>query len=72
MGKNKKTKLDEYHYHEAVDRAYCVVDMASIVSEHPVYKKEKEFRKKWDEGIAKLYDAYQIVGGIRHEKFKDS
>ena len=55
-----KTKLDNYHYHEALDRCYSALTIVeSLLLEHPVVKKHKKLKKYLVSAIDNLGDAYQ-------------
>jgi hypothetical protein len=67
-----KDKLDEFHYHEALDRIHvimCTIDEHLI--QHPVCKLEKKVASKVDKALTLLFEAYQEVGEISHNRFKD-
>jgi len=64
-----RTKLDSFHYHEALDRTAMICDMIdTFLIQHPVAKAEKEFAEKLEEANMKLYEAYQVMGSICHNK----
>lgn len=66
-----RTKLDSFHYHEALDRTAMICDMIdTFLIQHPVAKAEKEFAEKLEEANMKLYEAYQVMGSICHNKEK--
>lgn len=72
MGKSIKKLLDEFHYHEAMDRTAMIVDIIdTYLVQHPVFKAEKEYSKKVEEAGMILADAYQIIGSISHDRFND-
>lgn len=65
-----KPELDEFHYHEILDRIHvvnCIID--SHLHQHPVAKLEKEISELIEEAQMKLMEAYQTIGKIRYEKF---
>jgi len=56
-------KPDKYHYHEALDRTYCISTQVEIfLSEHPVILKHKKLKSELDEIQARLADLYQSIG----------
>ena len=64
----KKTKkktvpaLDEFHYHEALDRTSMVCDILDQqVSEHPVFEKHPDLKKEIDKAIDALYTVYSKI-----------
>ena len=63
-------KLDQFYYHEAIDRLYL---MQCLVSEaldtHPVIKKHKELRKLVAESEDSLIRAYQLASNISCKKY---
>ena len=66
----KKSKLDEFHYHEACDRTYLILDMIdSMLINHPVYYKNKKLRKKLKKTQDILWQLYQKIGNIEYFKF---
>lgn len=71
---NKKVKkhLDEFHYHEALDRIHIIMMMCdSHLMQHPVVKIESEIKQSVDAAIQNLWEAYQIVGQISSKRFKN-
>lgn len=68
MPKNKKKKLDKFHFHEAADRTAMITDMFySNVELHPVVKKNPVLREK-AENLTK--EIYQFVNDITIEEHK--
>ena len=60
-------KLDKYHYHEALDRSYCVMDiMQSMLLDHPVLtsKKHKKWKKKLLKAQMLVSEVYQEIGAV--------
>ena len=71
MGR-KRNKLDRFHYHEALDRAFMVGNIASeYLFEHPVVQKHKELKKKVEKATELLAEVYQIIGGLDLKLFPD-
>lgn len=68
MSKGKKKKignLDEFYYHEALDRSYIVTDMVDkYLFEHPVVQKHKELKKRIKKAVKLLVESYQLIGGL--------
>lgn len=59
-------KLDEFHYHEMLDRLSVVISIVdSALVQHPVAKLDKNIQQLIDEANEKLSEAYQLAGGIR-------
>jgi hypothetical protein len=66
----KKHKLDQFHYHEAVERAYIVGYMGELfLIGHPVCKKHKKIRKKVRKALQLLAEVYQEIGYLEFKKF---
>lgn len=64
-----RKKLDAFHYHEALDRSAMIGEMIdTFLIQHPVSKAEKQFAEKLEEASIKLFEAYQIIGSICHNK----
>jgi len=69
MAKDLKKMLDEFHYHEALDRAHIICEnIDDHLLQHPVCKLDKEISIKVEEALNTLYEAYQIIGS---RKIKD-
>lgn len=57
-------KLNEFHYHEALDRTYCVIETIDrILLEHAVFE-HKELESKVRKAIEQLSDVYLMIGDI--------
>ena len=70
MGKDK-VEINDGHYHEMMDRLYVQMDILDqYLLKHPVGEKHKEVRKPIVKAIVALLNAYQIAGGIAHEKIE--
>lgn len=55
--------LDEFHYHEMLDRLHVITSMIDHhLQQHPVAKIETEIKKLINEAQDKLWEAYQITG----------
>lgn len=68
--KKKKNKLDEFHYHEALDRTYLIGSMVNdTLTTHPVYKKHKKLKKKINKVEDLLAELYQEMGDLEHTLF---
>jgi hypothetical protein len=65
-------KLDQFYYHEALDRAYIVANMIEdVLVKHPVIKKHKELRKRIKQAQRLILEAYQLVGGLDLKLFPE-
>ena len=67
---SKKYKLDEYHYHEALDRTNmigCIID--EYIRMHPVIRKHKKLKRRAKKAERLLAEVYQLIGGISYKKF---
>jgi hypothetical protein len=63
-----KTTLDTYHYHEAMDRAYMLAEIASnILEEHPVVTKHVGLQMKFNSVIDAINEMYQTAAQLAHE-----
>lgn len=66
-----KPKLDEYHYHEILDRLVIVMNMVDdVLIQHPVLKLDKEPSNLVEEAQNLLAQAYQLVGETRFKMHK--
>ena len=60
-----KTKLDKFHYHEALDRAYIVNDIVNEhLLDHPVISTHKPLKKKVKKAVRLLAEVYQEIGNL--------
>jgi hypothetical protein len=72
MSKKIKELLDEFHYHEVIDRTYIIAEIIDQhLVQHPVFKAEKEFAEKVEQATMLLAEAYQIIGSISCDRFKN-
>lgn len=63
--KKKEVQLNEFSYHEAIDRCYIITtQIETILLEHPVIQKHKKIKKNVNEAIILLTDAYQMIGNL--------
>jgi hypothetical protein len=75
MSKKKKKigNLDEFYYHEALDRSYIVANMIDdILIMHPVIKKHKKLKKRINKAQQLIIEAYQLIGGLEIDLFPNS
>lgn len=59
-----KIELDDYHYHELLDRLHvimCTIDNHLI--QHPVCKIETDVKDHVSNAVDQLFIAYQLIGG---------
>jgi len=71
MSKKKKIKLDEFHYHEALDRTHmllCMVDEHLL--EHPVVQNHKQLKIRVEIVGEILAEIYERVGALDFKKFE--
>lgn len=67
-----KKKLDEFHYHEALDRSYLIADMIeSALVEHPVIRKHRNLKAKIVKAQELIVEVYQEIGGLSITEFPD-
>lgn len=68
---NKKEKLDKFHYHEATDRLYLIIDIGNThLLEHSVIKKHKKAKKNVKKALELLAETYQLVGNLKLKEKK--
>jgi hypothetical protein len=71
MGR-KKVILDEFHYHEALDRSYIVAELLeTALIEHVVINKHKNLKKKLQKAQELIIEVYQEIGGLSITEFPD-
>ena len=71
MAKSKKIgiELDDFHYHEALDRLHVIMDtIDNHLIQHSVLKAETKVKDLVDEANTKLWEAYQLIGSITTEE----
>lgn len=67
--KNIGIELDDFHYHEALDRLHVIMDtIDNHLIQHPVLKAETKVKDLVDEANTKLWEAYQLIGSITTEE----
>ena len=67
--KEGKVEINDGHYHEMMDRLYVQMDILDqYLLKHPIGEKHKEISKPIIKAIVALVQAYQITGGIAHDK----
>ena len=58
-------ELDDFHYHEVMDRLSVIMDnIDRQLMQHPVLKLETEIKNQVDEGLTILWQAYNKVAQI--------
>jgi hypothetical protein len=58
--KNKNLILDQFHYHEAIERIYLLGNIGEMfIDGHPVFKKHKKIKKKIKKALKIIADIYQ-------------
>jgi len=61
----EKETLDEFHYHEAIDRSYLIAEMIeTILLTHPVIQKHRDLKKRVANAQQLIYNVYQLIGGL--------
>jgi len=59
----QKPELDQFHYHEMLDRLHVTMSMIDgHLQQHPVAKIETEVKDLISQAQDKLWEAYQITG----------
>jgi hypothetical protein len=62
---NKKNKLDEFHYHEVLDRTYMINEIIeNFLINHLVIKKHKKIKNDIEKAQDILYGVYQEIGKL--------
>ena len=62
----KKIQLDQFHYHEALDRIFLVGQILSdFVVDHPAVKQNPEVKALVESAAQGLADAYQKIGALK-------
>jgi|GEM_PF-1443264 len=65
MINNRKNKLDEFHYHEVLDRTYMINEIIeNFLINHPVVKKHKKIETDIENAQDILYEVYQEIGKL--------
>ena len=60
---NNKPELDEYHYHEILDRLNMVMEIIDThLQQHPVAKLDNNVSKNISIAVDNLWNAYQTIG----------
>ena len=68
MKMEKPIKLDEFYYHEALDRAHIVHEhFCEHVESHPVIQQEEELKLAARKLSAELYKFYCVVSKYRKD-----
>lgn len=69
----KKIELDEFHYHEALDRTFVFAQMLyDFLSEHPVVLEHPNVKKLVNKACETLGQAYQLIGELAYKRNKKS
>jgi len=64
-----KVEINDGHYLEMMDRLYVQTDILDqYLLKHPIGEKHKEISKPIIKAIVSLVQAYQITGGLAHDK----
>ena len=65
-----RKKLDEFHYHEALDRANSInIMIEELLTFHPVIKKHKDIQKELDKATRSITEVYCMVSKESDEIF---
>jgi len=68
--KKDKLVLDQFHYHEATERAYIFGGMVNEhLITHPVIKKHKKLKKMAKKVGQLLANIYQLASNLEFTKF---
>ena len=72
MGRKKKVVLDEFHYHEALDRSYVVAEiLENTLIEHIVIQENKQLKEKLEKAQELIIEVYQEIGSMQIRLFTD-
>jgi len=65
-------KIDEFHYHEYIDRCYCINNIiyAQLI-EHPVTEKHENLCEIIKQAMNNIVNAYQLAVGYQRSFLKD-
>jgi len=70
MSKKKKIVLDEYHYHEALDRTDMLLRIIEDhLREHPVVQKHKQLKIRVEIAEEILAEVHQHIGNLDYKIF---
>jgi hypothetical protein len=67
--KKAESALDQFYYHEAVDRTYMAGDIVERMLDHPVFEKHKKLDNKVKKALDILAEVYQELGRMEFEMF---
>ncbi len=69
--KEEKVEINDGHYHEMMDRLHVQMEtLDQHLLKHPIGQQHKEVNKLLIKAIITLLQAYQITGGLAHDKIK--
>ncbi len=69
--KEEKVEINDGHYHEMMDRLHVQMEtLDEHLLKHPIGQQHKEVNRLIIKAIITLLQAYQITGGLAHEKAK--
>ena len=64
----KQEALDNFHYHEALDRTHSInIMIDELLLNHPVINKHNELLDNVEKANQLLLDVYQRIGILQHE-----
>ena len=68
---DEKITLDEFHYHEFIDRLYMINEMIGcFLEDHILYDRHIKVKKMINEASQNIRNAYEIMINIDFEKFE--
>lgn len=63
--KNTKSVLDKFHYHEVLDRCFCVQNIIEdLLLDHPAIEQNKKWHDKIEKAQKLIGEVYQDIGNI--------
>lgn len=69
---NGNDKIDEFHWHEVVDRTWLIMEtLANALEDHPVILAHPDLAKKMGVAHTALFDLYQSAAAIHMAAIRD-
>jgi hypothetical protein len=71
MAKSRPPKLDEFHWHEALDRAYLAFEFFNErVADHAAVQSKPELKRDAEEIADRMFRLYQSLGATTLDRPK--
>jgi hypothetical protein len=72
MSKKIKNQLDEFHYHEMLDRLHMIISIGEdYLLQHPVCEFENKVKQNIEKALLYLAEAYQTTGDLSLKRFEN-